>query len=94
MQQIFFSEEMELRLRREEREELQREREEERRERDEEHRQRDEERYEDRCCREEELLELRRKERQQQQQMTMMMQLGMTAMMAYLGVKPPKPDDK
>jgi hypothetical protein len=35
-----------------------------------------------------------RKESQQQQQMKMMMQLGMTAMMAYIGVKPPKPDDK
>ena len=93
-QKIFFSEEMELRLCREEREELWREREEERRERDEERRRRDKERYEDRCRREEELLELRRKESQQQQQMTMMMQLGMTAMMAYLGVKPPKPDDK
>jgi hypothetical protein len=30
----------------------------------------------------------------QQQQLAMMMQLGMTAMMAYLGVKPPKPDEK
>ena len=94
LQQKFLSEEMELRLRREEREELRREREEERREREDERRRRDEERYEDRRRREEELLELRRKESQQQQQMTMMMQLGMTAMMAYLGAKPPKPDDK
>ncbi len=85
---------MELCLRQEEREELRRERQEERRERDEERRRRDKEQYEDRCRREEELLELRRKESQQQQQMRMMMQLGMTAMMAYLGVKPPKPDDK
>jgi hypothetical protein len=94
MQQNFFSEEMELCLHWEEQEELRREHEEECHERDEERRQRNEERYVDRCCREEELLELRRKESQQQQQMTMMMQLGMTAMMAYLGAKPPKPDDK
>jgi hypothetical protein len=92
---FFFPKEMELRLCREEREELRREREEERCERDEERRRCDEERNEDRRHREEELLELWRKESQQQQQMAMMMQLlGMTAMMAYLGVKQPKPDDK
>jgi hypothetical protein len=38
-------------------------------------------------------MEFRRKEHQQQQQMNIFMQLGMTAMMAYMGVKVPKADD-
>ncbi len=62
MQQKMMSEEMELPLHQEEREELRREHDEERHERDEERRRHDEERYEDRCHRQEELLELRRKE--------------------------------
>lgn len=49
--------------------------------------------YENRRHHEEELLESRMKDIQQQQQMTMM-QFGMTAMMAYFGLKPPIPDDK
>ncbi len=94
MQQKIAAEELEFRLRREEHEEMRCEREEERREREEERHWHEEERYEDRCHREDEPLELRRKESQQQQQTTMMMQLGMTAMMAFFGMKVPKPDDK
>ncbi len=86
MQQKAVTEEFELKLHREEHEYGRHEREEERR-------RQEEERYEDRRRREEELIELRRKESQQQQQMNMFMQLGMTAMMAYMGVKLPKPDD-
>lgn len=44
-------------------------------------------------CEEQLILELRKKESQQHQQIHMFMQLGMTAMMVYMGVKKPKPDD-
>lgn len=94
MQQKLASEDLEFCLHQEEHEELRREFKEEWRELVEECHRRDKERYEVRWRCDEELLQFRMKESQQQQQMTRMMQFIMTAMKAYVGLKPPEPDNK